>query len=197
MQDSPLKTPLQIENGWLTHAKRVLSPNYDDRPGGCDIDLLVIHNISLPPGQFGGGYVQQFFCNTLDCKIHPYFDHLREIRVSSHVFIDREGEVTQFVPFHKRAWHAGVSSHNGRTACNDFGIGIELEGVDDHPYSDVQYDVLITITELLKQTYPALLEKNIVGHSDIAPERKTDPGEAFDWKRYRAALITQKANNKL
>ncbi|MGI1678425.1 MAG: 1,6-anhydro-N-acetylmuramyl-L-alanine amidase AmpD [Cellvibrionaceae bacterium] len=193
MLDSSFKTPQKIENGWLTDAKRVISPNYDERPENCDVDLLVIHNISLPPGQFGGGYVQQLFCNTLDCEIHPYFDQLRDLKVSSHVLIDRHGKVTQFVPFHKRAWHAGASSYNGRGACNDFAIGIELEGVDDQPYTADQYEELTKVTKILCQHYPSLKKENrddhnIVGHSDIAPGRKTDPGEAFDWGKYRLGL---------
>lgn len=208
MPDTLNKTPSTIENGWLHPAWHVLSPNCDDRPDSCDISLLVIHNISLPPGQFGGENIQQFFSNNLNTQLHPYFTEIKDLKVSSHVLIDREGKVTQFVPFHRRAWHAGVSNYRGRAACNDFAIGIELEGQDDLPYTDMQYQQLIAITKLLCECYPALALKNdgeksdseksgneknegelpIVGHCDIAPERKTDPGEAFDWRRYRLAL---------
>ncbi|MGH1469790.1 MAG: 1,6-anhydro-N-acetylmuramyl-L-alanine amidase AmpD [Cellvibrionaceae bacterium] len=197
MLASSVNNSSEIKNGWLTQAWRVLSPNFDERPACCDIDLLVIHNISLPPEQYGGGHVQQLFCNILDCNAHPYFDQLRDLKVSSHVFIDREGKVTQFVPFQKRAWHAGVSNYQGRAACNDFAIGIELEGVDDQPYTDAQYEELIKVTLVLCKNYPSLMKKNsddhnsdhnIVGHNDIAPGRKTDPGQAFDWDRYRLAL---------
>lgn len=177
-----------ISEGWLQPANHVPSPNFDTRPGDCAVDLLVIHNISLPPGQFGSGCVQQFFCNTLDCTQHPYFQRLVDLRVSSHLLIERTGQVTQFVSFEHRAWHAGESFFEDRTRCNDFSIGIELEGVDDHPYTDAQYEMLAGVTQTLLQTYPAMTPNRITGHSDIAPGRKTDPGPAFDWRRYRSTL---------
>jgi AmpD protein len=179
---------LSIHDGWLSPATHTSSPNFDSRPEGCPVDLLVIHNISLPPGQFGTGCIQQLFCNTLDCSQHPYFARLIGLRVSSHLLIERNGELTQFVAFSDRAWHAGQSTYGGRSRCNDFSIGIELEGVDDEPYSDAQYDALIRVTELLLQTYPHMDKERITGHSDIAPGRKTDPGPAFDWQRFLAAL---------
>lgn len=178
----------RIRDGWLEGVNQLPSPNHDDRPAHCPVDLLVVHNISLPPGEFGGGFVEQLFCNQLDCSRHPYFERLRDLKVSSHLLIDRQGEVTQFVPFHKRAWHAGESSFEGRSRCNDFAIGIELEGVDDSPFSDAQYEQLIAITRTLLDTYPQMNSHRITGHSDIAPGRKTDPGPAFDWPRYIAAL---------
>ncbi len=178
----------QVVNGWLQPAEIIPSPNFDSRPLGCDVDLLVIHNISLPPGEYGGGDVQRFFCNTLDCQKHPYFENLIDLKVSSHLLIDRQGVVTQFVAFDKRAWHAGHSNFYGREACNDFSIGIELEGVDDQAYSECQYRSLIAVTKVLMKTFPALNKQHIVGHNTIAPDRKTDPGEAFDWDQYLLAL---------
>ena len=159
------------------------SPNYDERPANSSIDLIVIHNISLPPGEFGQGYVQKFFLNKLDEKAHPYFSKIKELKVSSHLYIERDGKLTQFVPFNKRAWHAGESNYKGKCACNDFSIGIELEGTDDQSYTDEQYQVLNAVVMSLQMIYPSLYENNIVGHCDIAPNRKTDPGPAFDWAR--------------
>jgi AmpD protein len=153
------------------------------------VSLLVIHNISLPPGQFGTGCVQRFFCNRLDSAEHPYFATIADLQVSSHLLIERTGEVTQFVPFSARAWHAGNSCFAGVENCNDFSIGIELEGTDEQPYTDAQYSHLAEVTHLLLSHYPALRPERIVGHADIAPGRKTDPGPAFDWPRYRALLI--------
>jgi AmpD protein len=163
--------------------RRLASPNCDLRPSGTAIDLLVIHNISLPPGEFGGQAVAQLFTNTLDTDAHPYFAQLKGVRVSVHFLIQRTGEIIQFVPCSKRAWHAGASAWHGRTACNDFSIGVELEGTDFLPFSDHQYAALIRLTRVLKRTFPI---REIVGHSDIAPGRKTDPGQKFDWSRYRA-----------
>ncbi len=159
----------------------VESPNCDVRPDGAVVDLLVIHNISLPPGEFGGGNVQKFFMNELDSSLHPYFEEINDMQVSSHLLIERDGKLTQFVPFNMRAWHAGQSCFDGRDYCNDFSIGIEMEGADDVPYTDVQYDVLNTVIMSLQMAYPGLYKNQIVGHSDIAPGRKTDPGPAFDW----------------
>ncbi len=167
----------------IVGAECIESPNCDHRPDGTAIDLIVIHNISLPPNEFGGGYVKDLFQNTLDPSIHPYFEEIKSMEVSSHLFIERTGKLTQFVPFNKRAWHAGKSCFEGREACNDFSIGIELEGADDIEYTDAQYDVLRAVILSLQMAYPTLNERKIVGHCDIAPGRKTDPGPAFDWKR--------------
>lgn len=169
-------------------ARFVPSPNFDERPVDITVDLLVIHNISLPPCKFDNAYIEQFFCNKLNPTEHPYFQTIKDLRVSSHLLIKRTGEVVQFVPFDQRAWHAGVSNFKGRDRCNDFSIGIELEGTDDLPYTNLQYDSLVAITVFLQQYYPAITPDCIVGHSDIAPGRKTDPGEAFDWGAYYSLL---------
>jgi len=163
------------------------SPNFSDRLNK-EISLLVIHNISLPPGQFGNNFVEQFFTNRLDPKQDPYFQEIYEMKVSSHLFIDREGLLTQFVPFDRAAWHAGVSEFKGRDNCNEFSIGIELEGTDDLEYPPNQYKTLIEATKALMEAYPNISLDNIVGHKDIAPIRKTDPGEAFDWDLYKSSL---------
>lgn len=175
--------------GLLDAARYVPSPNCDDRPEGMPVDLLIIHNISLPPGEFGGPYIEQLFTNCLAPGAHPYFEAICHLQVASHLLIRRTGEIIQFVPFHKRAWHAGESAFAGRTRCNDFSIGIELEGADDIPFEAGQYDRLIEISRNLLQTYPGITSDRIVGHSDVAPGRKTDPGPAFDWPRYRAGLV--------
>ena len=179
----------RIVDGWLEGTLRLHSPNVNERPAGCDIDLLVIHNISLPPGEFGGGWVERLFCNTLDCSAHPWFARLDGLEVSAHLLISRSGVLTQFAPFHRRAWHAGASLFEGRANCNDFSIGIELEGTDDTPYTDAQYAALVRVTHALMREFRGISLARIVGHADIAPGRKTDPGEAFDWQRYRAALV--------
>lgn len=179
---------MQITNGWLDSATRIPSPNCNERPDGCAIDLLVIHNISLPPGQFGGGYIQQLFTNSLDPNEHSYFAEIAHLEVSAHLLIDRNGAITQFVPFNKRAWHAGASCFGERDNCNDFSIGIELEGTDDQLYSDAQYAQLAAVTQALMAHYPGISGDTITGHSDIAPGRKTDPGPAFDWTRFRSSL---------
>jgi AmpD protein len=173
---------------WLPRVRRCASPNCDARPQADDISLLVIHNISLPPGRFGGPYIDQLFTNTLDWRAHPYFEDIQMLRVSAHLLIRRDGAVTQYVPFVQRAWHAGVSQFAGRERCNDFSIGIELEGSDAQPFTQKQYRRLIRVTRALMRHYPRLDAGRIVGHSDIAPGRKTDPGPHFDWARYRAAL---------
>lgn len=183
-------------DGWLDVAEPVLSPNYDARPESCDISLLVLHNISLPPGQFGTGCVQQFFCNQLDHSTHPFFQEIAGVRVSSHFFIEREGKVTQFVPTTARAWHAGHSNFEGREACNDFAVGIELEGTDDQPYTEEQYCTLQAITKALMVRHPEITPARVTGHSDISPGRKTDPGPAFDWARFRAGIMSIKASNQ-
>lgn len=177
--------------GWLSPVIRCPSPNFNARPIADDISLLVIHNISLPPGQFGGGYVEQFFCNQLLQRDHPYFSTICHLEVSAHCLIDRDGRVTQFVSFADRAWHAGASSFAGRSNCNDFSIGIELEGTDDQPYTAAQYTSLAVITQLLLARYPGLQTQRIVGHSTIAPGRKTDPGPSFDWPHYFALIERQ------
>ena len=175
-------------NGWYTAAKRCPSPNCDARPDGTSIDLLVIHNISLPPGQFGGPWIADLFRNRLDPNAHPYFADIAGQCVSAHLLIRRDGQLDQFVPFDARAWHAGVSCFAGKKACNDFSIGIELEGSDDQAFSDSQYTQLLAVTLELMRRYPAITPDRIVGHSDIAPGRKTDPGPCFDWNRFRSAL---------
>ena len=172
-------------NGWVSGLRRIASPNYDRRPLDTAIDLLVIHNISLPPGEFGGPAITQLFTNALDTEAHPYYAQLKNLKVSAHFLIRRGGEVTQFVSCAKRAWHAGVSSWQGRTACNDFSIGVEMEGSDHAPFSDPQYAALVRLTRRLKRAYPI---RYIVGHSDIAPGRKTDPGHYFDWTHYLARV---------
>lgn len=179
---------MQIDNHWLTLATRVPSPNCSERPDPQDISLLVIHNISLPPGEFGGPHIDELFCNCLDPQAHPYFATICELRVSSHLLIRRDGAVVQYVPFNLKAWHAGRSSFDGRAECNEFSIGIELEGTDDSAFSEIQYTRLAEITRLLLEHYPGITAARIAGHSDIAPGRKTDPGPCFDWARYRNSL---------
>ena len=170
-------------DGWLSQVRRLPSPNCDPRPQGSGPELIVIHGISLPPGRYGGPWIDRLFTNTLPAEADPYFATIQELRVSSHVLIARDGALTQYVPFGQRAWHAGVSHWCGREACNDFSIGIELEGADDEPYDDRQYPVLAALIASLQRAYPALARGAIAGHSDIAPGRKTDPGPGFDWKR--------------
>ncbi|HEY8607275.1 MAG TPA: 1,6-anhydro-N-acetylmuramyl-L-alanine amidase AmpD [Noviherbaspirillum sp.] len=174
------------ETGWAADVTRLASPNFDARSPGTEIDLLVIHNISLPPGQFGGPFIADLFGNCLDCDLHPYFDQLRALRVSAHFLIRRDGEVMQFVSADQRAWHAGASSFRGRERCNDFSIGIELEGTDVDPFEDAQYAALASLTTALRARYPLTA---VTGHEHIAPGRKTDPGPCFDWVRYRKSLI--------
>lgn len=176
-----------IADHWLAGAERLLSPNCSDRPAGTAISLLVIHNISLPPGEFGGPWIDQLFLNRLEVGAHPYFGGIAHLRVSAHLLIRRDGQLIQYVPFNKKAWHAGQSCFEGRESCNDFSIGIELEGCDDQPFSDHQYAVLVQVTRELREAYPDLTPARIVGHSDIAPGRKTDPGPCFDWQRYQVA----------
>ena len=175
------------EEHWLQNVERIASPNCSERPADEAVTLLVIHNISLPPGEFGGPWITRLFTNTLPPEAHPYFAEIAHLRVSAHVLIRRDGHCIQYVPFNKKAWHAGQSEFMGRTACNDFSIGIELEGCDDQPFSDAQYQTLIQLTTYLQSRY-SIDNSHIVGHSDIAPGRKTDPGPCFDWNRYRAAL---------
>lgn len=175
-------------SGLLVDARQCPSPNCDERPADTGIDLVVVHGISLPPGEFGGGWVDALFTNRLDTEAHPYFAAIGHLRVSAHVLIDRDGGVTQYVPFHLRAWHAGESCCEGRPRCNDFAVGIELEGEDATPYTDAQYHRLAEVITALRAAYPAITTERVVGHSDIAPGRKTDPGPAFDWVYLRRLL---------
>lgn len=179
---------MKIIEHWLVDAQRIVSPNYDARPDGQDISLLVIHAISLPPGEFGGDWITQLFTNNLDPEAHPYFKTIQELNVSAHVLITRAGETIQYVPFDQRAWHAGESCFEGRSCCNDFSIGIELEGTEEIPYTDRQYETLSKLIGTLLDTYPKLSVKRITGHSDIAPGRKQDPGPSFVWSRFYAML---------
>ncbi|MGX2032954.1 MULTISPECIES: 1,6-anhydro-N-acetylmuramyl-L-alanine amidase AmpD [Methylocaldum] len=174
---------MKIIDNWLANARRLESCNCDDRPDSGDISLVVIHGISLPPGEFGGNWIDCLFTNTLEPTAHPYFERIHGFRVSAHALIRRDGEIVQYVPFHRRAWHAGISNYEGRERCNDFSIGIELEGADDIPYTDRQYEHLADLLSALLANYPGLSPDRIVGHSDIAPGRKTDPGPSFDWER--------------
>ncbi|GMR18489.1 MAG: 1,6-anhydro-N-acetylmuramyl-L-alanine amidase AmpD [Gammaproteobacteria bacterium] len=164
------------------------SPNFDDRPGNCVPEALIIHAISLPPGEFGDQYIEQLFSNCLDPDEHPCFEEIKDLKVSAHVLIRRTGEMVQFVRLDKRAWHAGESECEGRSCVNDFSIGIELEGCDDQPFEDAQYESLVRLSKSVIEAYPAINNKRIYGHSDISPGRKTDPGPHFDWPRYRRAL---------
>lgn len=181
---------LHITQGRILEAHWCPSENFNQRPQAPlgEISLLVVHNISLPPGQFGGGYVQQFFQNQLDANEHPYFAEIANMQVSSHVFIERDGALTQFVNFNDRAWHAGKSCYQERSNCNDFSIGIELEGTDELPYTNEQYQSLVALAKALMCEYPQITPYRITGHEYIAPRRKTDPGYAFDWQRLFKAL---------
>ena len=179
--------PYQVIDGTLEGARQIPSPNFNQRPTNTDIQLVVIHNISLPPSQFGGGYIQQFFQNQLDWSAHPYFQTIEGMQVSAHLLILRTGEVIQFVNFDERAWHAGRSSYLGKAECNDYSIGIELEGSDDLAFEDAQYDALAQVVSALQTTYPKI-KQHLAGHSDIAPGRKTDPGRHFDWVKFRVQL---------
>jgi AmpD protein len=179
---------MTFSSGWLEEARIVKSPNFNQRPASVCIDLLVIHNISLPPGEFGGDEVERFFQNRLNVSEHPFFEEIAGLEVSSHFYIRRTGEIVQFVSTEERAWHAGVSSFDGRENCNDFSIGIELEGTDDVPYETAQYDSLVRLTQQLMVAYPEITSDRIQGHCDIAPSRKTDPGPAFDWAHFLGQL---------
>jgi AmpD protein len=179
---------LSTDADWVVEARRVPSPNCDERPGACAPSLIVVHGISLPPGEYGGPWIDALFTNRLDPAAHPYFEQIRELRVSTHLLVRRDGELVQYVPFSQRAWHAGASCYRGRGACNDFAIGIELEGEDEVPYEQIQYQVLAGLIRLLRAHFPDIDADDIVGHSDIAPGRKSDPGPAFDWLRLRTLL---------
>lgn len=178
----------QASSSLLANAQFLSSPYFDARPPQANIDLLVIHCISLPPEQYGACYVEDLFLGKLDCSLHPYFKQLQSVRVSAHLYIKRDGQLIQFVPFDKRAWHAGLSEFAGQNRCNDFSIGIELEGDVNHAYTSAQYQCLVKVTAQLQQCYPAITQDRIVGHSDIAPIRKDDPGPHFDWQHYFACL---------
>ncbi|MCP1728416.1 AmpD protein [Natronospira proteinivora] len=178
-----------IQAGWLDGARRQPSPNWDARPPDCEPSLLVIHCISLPPGEFGGPWIDHLFTNTLPPDEHPYFAEIQHMRVSSHLLIRRDGGVVQYVPFHGRAWHAGRSAFYGRRACNDIGIGIELEGCDDSGYTDAQYQQLAQATAAIVRRYPAITPERMTGHEHIAPGRKSDPGPGFAWFRFRNGVI--------
>lgn len=183
-----MELKLGSDKDWLEGVRRVISPNCDERTEGGEINLLVIHGISLPPKQYGGPYIDQLFCNCLDASVDPYFNEICDLKVSSHLLINRQGEITQYVPFSKRAWHAGVSEFKGRQVCNDFSIGIELEGCDDVAYEIRQYEAAAVVIKLLMKQWPGISPENVVGHSTIAPGRKTDPGPAFDWD-YLTSLL--------
>lgn len=175
-------------DGWLATARRVISPNCDARPDPADLSLIVIHCISLPPGEFGGPWIDKLFTNCLPADGHPYFADVHQLKVSAHLLIRRDGETVQYAPFQQRAWHAGVSRYQGRERCNDFSIGIELEGTETAPYTDAQYIALAASVKALLRRYPSLSAEHIAAHSDIAPTRKSDPGPSFDWARFRRLL---------
>lgn len=186
---------IDSSSGWLPAARRVPSPNCDARPVGVEPDLVVVHGISLPPGEFGGPWIDRLFTNTLPAEAHPYFATIADHYVSAHLLIDRRGGLTQYVPFHMRAWHAGESSYAGRGACNDFSIGIELEGTDTSGYEERQYHALARVIGALCRAYPRLTPARLTGHSDIAPGRKTDPGPAFDWPRVRTLVALETSSS--
>ena len=183
----PVTPGLHVDaaTGILIGARQVLSPHFDARPAGVKPDLLVVHGISLPPGEFGGPWIDRLFTGTLPLDAHPYFRAIASWRVSAHALIRRDGEIVQYVPFGARAWHAGQSEYNGRTGCNDFSVGVELEGTDEIPYTEAQYESLAQLAAALFDAYPSLGPEHIVGHCDIAPERRTDPGPLFNWRRLR------------
>ncbi|WP_089604220.1 1,6-anhydro-N-acetylmuramyl-L-alanine amidase AmpD [Acinetobacter piscicola] len=185
----------QVENGQLIGARQVPSPNYNQRPEHTEIQLIVIHNISLPPSQFGDGYIEQFFQNQLDWSLHPYFQTIQGMQVSAHLLILRTGEVLQFVNFKDRAWHAGRSSYLSKVECNDYSIGIELEGSDDTDFEDIQYQTLVDVVASLQKAYPKT-DQHLAGHSDIAPGRKTDPGPHFQWQYFRESLAQKRSKAK-
>lgn len=184
---------VDVQTHLLQGVRRLVSPNCDGRPDAAGISLLVVHAISLPPDEFGGHWIDDLFLNRLDHSAHPYFATLRQLTVSAHCCIFRDGTVTQYVPFDRRAWHAGQSQFEGRGRCNDFSVGIELEGCDSQPFTPAQYHSLLSVTVAVSKAYPLITAKRIVGHSDIAPGRKTDPGPHFDWNRYRHDLAMELA----
>jgi AmpD protein len=183
---------LDVGTGLLDEVRQVESPNCDERPADCEPDLIVVHGISLPPGEFGGPWIEQLFTNRLPAEEHPYFAEIADLRVSAHFLISRDGGLAQYVPINRRAWHAGESCFETRECCNDFSIGIELEGEDQTPYEKEQYHCLAMLINCLRSQMDSLAKASVVGHSDIAPGRKTDPGEAFDW-HYLDTLLTTNA----
>jgi len=185
---------INLEEGLLHPVRFLPSPHWDERPAKTIIDMVVIHAISLPPGQWTPHYIEQFFCNQLDVSAHDYFKTIASLRVAAHLLIDRQGQITQFVPFIKRAWHAGHSCFEGRSNCNDFSIGIELIGTDEIAFEDSQYRTLAEVLHLLMIAYPAIRTERIQGHSDIAPGRKTDPGPFFDWTYLKTLLSSHIGN---
>lgn len=186
--EAPADLALDAASGWLRQARRVESPNCDDRPPGVAPCLIVVHGISLPPGEFGGPWIDALFTNQLPPDAHPYFAGVAVLRVSAHALVRRDGEIVQYVPFHRRAWHAGKSRWQGREDCNDYSIGIELEGTDASAYEPSQYSVLARLIARLCRGYPGLSPERVVGHSDVAPGRKSDPGIAFDWPLLRTLV---------
>lgn len=188
MEDTNRLIKIDAKGTWLEGVNRIIaSPNYDERPHGTTIDLLVIHSISLPPGEFGGGYIDQLFTNTL-VPDHPYFVNLASLKVSAHLLIDRIGVLTQYVPFSARAWHAGISEFAGRQNCNDYSIGIELEGSDDQEFTAAQYTILSKTVCAIRKKWVKITKDRIVGHCHIATDRKTDPGPTFNWKKLYISL---------
>lgn len=179
---------IDSRTGLVDSVNFIASPNADERPDESNIDLIVIHSISLPPGEYGGDWIDKLFTNQLPANQHPYFEEIHSLRVSAHALIKRDGTVKQFVPFNQRAWHAGQSCYQGRETCNDFSIGIELEGTDDSDFEDIQYQALAELILSLEKTYPGISKERLVGHSDIAPGRKTDPGSGFDWHKLKQLL---------
>ena len=190
MQTAPPTARLTIDpaTGLLAGVRQVLSPHCDARPAGAVPELLVVHGISLPPGEFGGPWIDRLFTGELPADVHPYFKEIEGLRASAHALIRRDGQIVQYVPFGARAWHAGKSEYQGRSACNDFSIGIELEGADGTPYTEAQYGALVALVATLLAAYPSLSSRAIAGHSDVAPARKTDPWQVFDWSRFRTLL---------
>jgi AmpD protein len=190
MSVNPSSQALRIDpiTGLALQVRQVLTPHFDARPAGVVPDLIIVHGISLPPGEFGGPWIDRLFTGSVPPEAHPYFAAMAIGRVSAHALIRRDGEIVQYVPFAERAWHSGRSEYRGRSACNDFSVGIELEGTDDVPYEAAQYGSLAELIKALLAAYPTLSKEHIVGHSDVAPGRKTDPGDSFDWERLRAAI---------
>lgn len=184
-----------VKDAWLNGAIKTPSPNFNARPSKVTVDMIVIHSISLPPGLYGEGFIQQFFQNNLDSKAHPYFEEIAGLEVSSHFLIDREGVLSQFVCCADRAWHAGQSSFNGKENCNDYSIGIELEGLEGESFTELQYVELSKVCSILMGAYPEITPTRIVAHSDISPGRKFDPGDGFDWAKFRMMLKSKSASS--
>ncbi len=188
---------IDVSSGQIQGVRQVASPNADARPASTPLDLVVIHSISLPPGEYGGPWIEQLFTNQLVAGAHPYFTEIHQLKVSAHVLIRRDGELVQFVPFGQRAWHAGKSAYQGRECCNDFSIGIELEGTDKDGFESAQYEKLAELIAALEQSYADISRDRVAGHSDIAPGRKTDPGSGFEWDKLYAMLDTLPASPQM